>query len=196
LTPRIAGYTIILSDTKVAGNSSFIVWKRRANKLPRVVQGPRQRGPWPPFLLRDHYRGPCGTRTSSSSGGTMTVGPCRTGTASSSGRTTVVTRYDNEISSSPMHIRFTLGTSSSPLCTIPNSSFILSNGIHKTAISPNSLILERHVSAFLRKKGRPRNLPIGMVGPVRCGANDMILEMKPWLGFRRGADRACVGTNE
>jgi hypothetical protein len=34
----------------------------------------------------------------------------------------------------------------------------------KTAIYPNSLILEREVLAFLRRKGRVKNLPISMAG--------------------------------
>jgi hypothetical protein len=37
----------------------------------------------------------------------------------------------------------------------------------KTAIYTNSLILEREVSAFFDKEGRVKNLPIGVVGPVR-----------------------------
>jgi hypothetical protein len=36
----------------------------------------------------------------------------------------------------------------------------------KTAIYPNSLILEREVLMFSEKKGRVKNLPIGVVGSV------------------------------
>jgi hypothetical protein len=42
----------------------------------------------------------------------------------------------------------------------------------KTTIYPNSLILEREVSAFLRKKGTVKNLPIGMAGLVRRGSSE------------------------
>jgi hypothetical protein len=69
----------------------------------------------------------------------------------------------------------------------------------KTTIYPNSLILERQGSTFLRKKGRMKNLPIGVVGPVHRrgdGGGGLILQMEPWLGFRRGAGGWCVGTNE
>jgi hypothetical protein len=68
----------------------------------------------------------------------------------------------------------------------------------KTAIYPNSLILERHVSTFFEKKGRVQNLVISAVGPVHRGGGrgkNFILQMRPWLGFRRGA-RGWVRMNE
>jgi hypothetical protein len=42
----------------------------------------------------------------------------------------------------------------------------------KTVIYPNSLILEIEVSAFFEKKGRVKNLPIGVVGPVHRGGGE------------------------
>jgi hypothetical protein len=45
----------------------------------------------------------------------------------------------------------------------------------KTAIYPNNIILEREVSTFFEKKGRVKNLPIGVVGPVHHGGGDLIL---------------------
>jgi hypothetical protein len=66
----------------------------------------------------------------------------------------------------------------------------------KTIIYPNSLILERQGSTFLRKKGRMKNLPIGVAGPVHRGGSGLILQTEPWLGFGRGAGGQCVGTNE
>jgi hypothetical protein len=44
-----------------------------------------------------------------------------------------------------------------------------------------------------------KNLPIGVVGPVHRGGGGgggLILQMEPWLGFRRGAGGQCEGTNE
>jgi hypothetical protein len=44
-----------------------------------------------------------------------------------------------------------------------------------------------------------KNLPIGVGGLVHhggSGGGGMILEMEPWLGFRRGVGGWCVGTNE
>jgi hypothetical protein len=95
--------------------------------------------------------GPGGT---SSSGGSWQR-PCRTRTTSPTGRTTAVIGCDSETSSFPTCMHFTLGTSSSTslTCVMPNSSFIVSNIICKNPIFTNSLILERVVSAFLRKKG-------------------------------------------
>jgi hypothetical protein len=49
---------------------------------------------------------------------------------------------------------------------------------------------------FLRKKGRTKNLLIGVTGPVRRGCSSLILQTEPRLGFRRGAGGWCVGTNE
>jgi hypothetical protein len=53
-------------------------------------------------------------------------------------------------------MRFALGTSSSPMCVTPNSSFIISNIFYKHRNRPksytNSLILEREVSVFFEKK--------------------------------------------
>jgi hypothetical protein len=104
-----------------------------------------------------------GTGTSSSSSGTATrgigtvTGGRSSGSAmsSSSGRTAAVMGYDNETSSSPTCMHFTLGTmsSSSLMCMMPNSSFIISNIIYKNMqIYPNSLILEREGSVFLKKR--------------------------------------------
>jgi hypothetical protein len=99
------------------------------------------------FLQRDHDRRPCGT---SSFGGTVIGGhsngtgrstsscgswrrPCGTRTFSSSGGTAAVMGCNNETYSSPMFMRFVLGTSSSLSlkCVMPNSSFIVSNVICK-----------------------------------------------------------------
>jgi hypothetical protein len=77
---------------------------------------------------RDRGGGCSGTGTSSSSGGT--------GTSSSSGGTVAVIGYDSETSSSPTHMCFTLGTSSSPACAVPNSSFIISNVMCKNRNIP------------------------------------------------------------
>jgi hypothetical protein len=100
--------------------------------------------------------GPCGTGTSSSSNGTVTAGPYGTRTSSSSDGNAALTGYDNESSSSPTCMRFALGTSSSPMCVTPNSSFIISNIFYKHRNRPksytNSLILKRVVSAFFEKK--------------------------------------------
>jgi hypothetical protein len=44
-----------------------------------------------------------------------------------------------------------------------------------------------------------KNISIGMAGPVHGGGGgggDLILQMEPWLGFKRGAGGWCVGTNE
>jgi hypothetical protein len=52
-------------------------------------------------------------------------------------------------------------------------------------------ILREKSQRFLRKKGRVKNLPIGMAGPVhRGGGGDgsLTLQTRPWLGCRRGAD--------
>jgi hypothetical protein len=100
--------------------------------------------------------GPRVRMTSPSSGDTMTAGPYGTRTSSSSSGTTTLTGYDNESSSSPTSMRFALGTSSSPMCVTPNSSFIISNIFYKHRNRPksytNSLILKRVVSAFFEKK--------------------------------------------
>jgi hypothetical protein len=105
------------------------------------------------FLRRDHDRGAMwdfflrwdcdkggwdhdwrgcsrGTAMSSSSGGSRWR-PCGTGTSSSSGGTTTVMGCDSKTSSSPTCMCFTLGTSSSSslMCAMPNSSFIISNVI-------------------------------------------------------------------
>jgi hypothetical protein len=43
---------------------------------------------------------------------------------------------------------------------------------------------------FFEKKGRVKNLPIGVAGAVRrggSGGRNLTLQMRPWLGFRRGA---------
>jgi hypothetical protein len=81
-----------------------------------------------------------GAGTTSSSGGTATAGPYET---SSSGGTmtrgtTVVMAYDSETSSSPMCKCFMLGTSSSSslMCAMPNSSFIISIVICKNRNTP------------------------------------------------------------
>jgi hypothetical protein len=40
------------------------------------------------------------------------------------------------------------------------------------------------------KQGRVKNKPIRMVGPVHRGGGEggsLILQMRPWLGFSRGA---------
>jgi hypothetical protein len=91
---------------------------------------------------KEHTKGGIGTMSSIVTrhllfGGTATEGPCRIGT-----------------SSSTMCMHFTLGTSSSssPMCAMPNSSFIVSNIICKNAIYPNSLILERGLGVFEKKK--------------------------------------------
>jgi hypothetical protein len=44
----------------------------------------------------------------------------------------------------------------------------------KTIIYPNSLILERQGSTFLRKKGRMKNLPIGVVGRFIAEAMEVV----------------------
>jgi hypothetical protein len=69
----------------------------------------------------------------------------------------------------------------------------------KTTIYQNSLILERDGSAFLRKEGTTKNLPIGVAGTIHHGGGgggDLILQMRPCLGFKRGAGGRCAGTNE
>jgi hypothetical protein len=76
---------------------------------------------------------PCGT---SSSRRTATTGPCRTRTSYSFGGTTIVMGCDSETSSSLMRMRFTLGTSCSLTCGMPNSSFIVSNVISKNSNIP------------------------------------------------------------
>jgi hypothetical protein len=58
----------------------------------------------------------------------------------------------------------------------------------KTAIYPNSRILQREGSTFL-KKGRMKNIPIGVARPLLRGGDGgrgLILHMRLWLGFRRG----------
>jgi hypothetical protein len=135
--------------------------------------------------------GPYGTRTSSSSSRIVIAGPYGTRTSSLSGRTVALTGYDNE-SSSPTCMCFALGTSSSPMCVTPNSSFIISNIFFKHRNRPksytNSLILERELSAFFEKKNiRVKNLPIGVVRLARRGGGGLILQMDTWLGFRRTA---------
>jgi hypothetical protein len=84
--------------------------------------------------------GPCRSGTSSSpkrmaspsSGGTVTVRPCGTGT-SSFGGTMTTGSYGTGTSSSPTHMCFTLGAS-----TTPNGSFIISNVICKNCSIPTS----------------------------------------------------------
>jgi hypothetical protein len=52
---------------------------------------------------------------------------------------------------------------------------------------------------FLRKKGMAKNLPIGVAGPIPRrggGGGNLILQMEPWLGFRRGAGGRWAGMNE
>jgi hypothetical protein len=60
----------------------------------------------------------------------------------------------------------------------------------------NSLIVEREGSTFLRKKGRMKNLAIGVAGPFHHGGGGLILQMESWLVFRRGAGGWCAGMNE
>jgi hypothetical protein len=74
--------------------------------------------------------------TSSSSGKAMIAGPYGTGTSSSFDGTAVVRSYNSETSFSPTRMRFTLGTSSSPTCVMPNSSFNVSNIICKNRNIP------------------------------------------------------------
>jgi hypothetical protein len=119
---------------------------------------------WDFFLLWDCDKGgwdrdrgcSSGTVTSSSSGRSRRR-PCGTETSSSSSGTIAVMGCDSETSSSPTCMRFTLGTSSSLslTCVMPISYFIVFIVICKnrnTAIYPNSLILEREGSTFLKKK--------------------------------------------
>jgi hypothetical protein len=43
---------------------------------------------------------------------------------------------------------------------------------------------------FFEKKGRAKKLPISVAGPVHRGGGgggSLILQMRPWLGFMRGA---------
>jgi hypothetical protein len=77
-----------------------------------------------------------GARTSYSFGETAIAGPYGTGTSSSSGGTAAETGYDSKTSSSPTRMHFALGTSSSPTCVTPNSSFIVSNVIYKNSNIP------------------------------------------------------------
>jgi hypothetical protein len=58
---------------------------------------------------------------------------------------------------------------------------------------------ERSQHFWEKKKRRAKNLTAGMVRLVRRRGGrggDLILQTKPWLGFRRGDDGWCVGTNE
>jgi hypothetical protein len=147
-----------------------------------------------PSFQRDCDKGGWRTRTSSSSSETSssdgtTIGgcssgtvmsyssggrrrrPCGTGTYCSSSRTVAVTGCDSETSTSPTHLRFALGTSSSTSLTYatPNSSFIISNVICKNHNIPKySHSRERGLSIF-EKKGGMKNLPIGVVGPIHHG---------------------------
>jgi hypothetical protein len=93
---------------------------------------------------------------------------------------------------------------------MPNSSLILSNVIYKTTIYPNVIINSLTLSLsrererrgkggnlyVFEKKGRAKNLPIGVVRLGHGGGGDLILQMEPWLGFRRGAGGWCAATNE
>jgi hypothetical protein len=73
-------------------------------------------------------------------------------------------------------------------CQIVLSSSLTSSA--KITIYPNSLILERERGLnIFEKKGRMKNLPIGVAGPVHHrggGGGIFILPKEPWLGFRRG----------
>jgi hypothetical protein len=136
--------------------------KKKGEELTKAGTGIRG-GCWDLlFLWRDRDRGALqdrdsGSWDSSSSG--VTKGPCGTRTSSFSGGTATATGCNSETSSSTMCILFALGTSSSSslMCMTPNSSFIISNVICKNAIYPNSLILEREISVFFEKKGRVKN---------------------------------------
>jgi hypothetical protein len=118
-------------------------------------------------------RGPCWTGTSYSSSGTMTMRPYGTRNSSSFGGTAALMGYDNESSPSPTCMHFALGTSSSPTCVTPNSSFIISNIFYKNhnraKSYTNSLILEREVSTFFEKKKKGKELTNwrGGTGPSR-----------------------------
>jgi hypothetical protein len=87
-------------------------------------------------------------------------------------------------------MRFMVGTSSSPTCVTPNSSFIVSNVIYKNRNIPKYCHSRERGLNIFEKKGRAKNLPIGVAGPVRHGGDrggGLILQIDPWLGFRRGA---------
>jgi hypothetical protein len=85
------------------------------------------------------------------------------------------------------------------------SSSLMSSA--KTAVypnlTPNSPILERgkgnNIYVFQKKKRRAKNLALGMARPGHgSGAegSGLILQMEPWLGFRRGASGQCAAMNK